>query len=268
MMNPYQWIDTHCHLVKEGKNSDPLEFEEEHILDIEKNLTCALTIGTNERDNKGVFHLAEKHSFLYGAVGHHPYHIQEYNSDLAKHYKQKILDSKGKIVAIGEIGLDYYKCDVPESVQQKGFEQQLQLAYDLESFPVIVHSREAVVDTLAILKNFPFLNNVVFHCFTGTKEEAKNILNQGYFLSFTGAITFPNNSFLRDIVELTPLEKMMIETDSPYLAPQPHRGQKNSPAFVKYVGETVASIKKLSIEDVQAEMHSNTDQFFNLQLPS
>jgi TatD DNase family protein len=165
------------------------------------------------------------------------------------------------VLAVGEIGLDYFHKFVPVPLQRELFEAQLQLALEL-SRPVVIHSREAVTDTLAILSNFPTIP-AVFHCFTGTRDEAVSILNAGHHIGFTGPITYKKNDALREVVKLVPIDRLLVETDGPYLSPEPVRNQKtNEPAFTMHTASVVGQIKNLILPEVDRITTENTLRFY------
>ena len=168
-----------------------------------------------------------------------------------------------KIRAIGEIGLDYYYDHSPRDIQKARFTDQLNLAREL-NFPVIIHDRDAHEDCLNILRNFTDLK-VVYHCYSGSLEYAKILISLGFHLSFTGAATFKNAKAAPAVIEWMPLDKIMIETDSPYLAPVPHRGKRNFPGFVPLVAEKIAEIRGISVDEVADITFKNGNEFFNIK---
>jgi TatD DNase family protein len=173
----------------------------------------------------------------------------------------KSLQSDPRVVAIGEMGLDYHYDTVPVERQRKFFEAQLQLAVDHKR-SVVIHSRKAIDDCVAILKNFP-VRAAVFHCFTGTTQEAMNILNAGYLIGFTGVVTFKKTEELRQIAKFIPPDRMLIETDAPYLSPEPMRGQKiNEPALVAHVCRAIAVARGASVEEIDRLTTLNAEHFY------
>jgi TatD DNase family protein len=219
-----------------------------------------ITISTTVDDAARCIAVADAHDHLACSVGVHPNYAHE--EDLSRIPELITLaKSSDSVVALGEMGLDYHYGLAHKAVQRDAFERQLQIATQLD-VPVVIHCREAVNDTLAILKTFPTAK-CVFHCFTGAPDEAKRILDAGHLLGFTGAITFKKADELRDVVRLTPTDRMLVETDAPYLTPEPMRKQKvNEPAMVIHVAATVATVKGVSIDEVDAFTTQNAQRFF------
>jgi TatD DNase family protein len=250
-------IDSHCHLT------DPRLYSQ--LDDVLKRAAAAgvtrmITIGTNLADDEAAIALCRKLPNVRCAIGVHPNYTHE--ADLSDLPRLRVLQADPTVVALGEMGLDYFHKYASRERQLQFFEPQLQLAQEL-SRPVVIHSRESTDDTLAVMKNFPGVR-AVFHCFTGTPDEARRILDAGYLLGFTGAITFKKNDLLREAVSLTPLDRMLMETDAPYLTPEPKRSQKtNEPALVVHVADTVARVHHMSVADVDATTTRNVVSFFS-----
>lgn len=212
--------------------------------------------------SKASVKLAENYDFIYAAVGIHPNDAQLVNSESLKAIKQ--LARSKKVVAIGETGLDYYHTYVAKEIQQEAFRKFLQLAQDLK-LPAIVHAREAQDDIIRIMReeNRGDLR-AVFHCFAGDEKLVQYAQENKFLISFTGNITFKKAQVLRDIIAKTPLEMIMIETDCPYLSPEPFRGKKNEPANVVYVAKEVAKIKNIPLEETAMVTTKNARSFFKL----
>jgi TatD DNase family protein len=249
-------IDSHCHLT------DPrLESQLAGVMSRApaNGVTRMITIGTDFADARRAIALCHKLPNVRCAVGVHPNHSQEVAlSDLPQLHE---IQADAAVLALGEMGLDYFHQFAPRDHQRQCFEFQLQLARELGR-PVVIHSREAIADTLAILRNFVGVS-AVFHCFTGTLAEAKSILDAGYLLGFTGPVTYKKNDELREVVRLVPQDRLLVETDSPYLTPEPMRKQKtNEPAMVRYVAETVGRVKGWTLEQTDAITTSNVERFF------
>ncbi len=251
------FFDTHAHL------DDP-RFDEDRESLIqsfkENNIDLVLNIGsTLENSFKGV-ELSKKYDNIYCAVGVHPEGIL----DLPENYLEtleKLFDNK-KTLALGEIGLDYHY-DTPKDIQKKYFIEQLQLANNLKK-PVIIHDRDAHADCLEIIKaNLP--EKFVFHCYSGSPETAREILNLGGYISFTGVITFKNANKLPEVAKYVPLDRMFIETDCPYLSPEPYRGKRNSPLNVPLVAQKIAELRKESIETIAKATKENAIKFFCIE---
>jgi TatD DNase family protein len=218
-----------------------------------------ITIGTSLADDEAAIRLCRGRADVRCAIGVHPNYSHEGEvSDLPR---LRELQADPSVVALGEMGLDYFHHYAPRPKQFAIFEPQLQLAAELNR-PVVIHCREATDDCLAVMRGFASVR-AVFHCFTGSPDEARKILDAGYLLGFTGAITFKKNDALRQAVALTPVNRMLVETDAPYLTPEPKRSQKtNEPALVVHVAETVARVKSVSVADVDRETTQNVERFF------
>ena len=248
-------IDTHCHLT------DPrLETQLAGVLTrAAANVTRMITIGTDLDDARAAIELCRRLPAVRCAVGVHPNYSQ--NVELSDLPKLREIQADPVVLALGEMGLDYFHEHASREKQHKVFEFQLALATELGR-PVVIHSREAIDDTLAHLRNFPQVR-AVFHCFTGTKEEAGKILAAGYLLGFTGPITYKKSDELREVVRMMPEDRMLVETDSPYLTPEPMRKQKtNEPGFVRHVAEAVGQIRGWTLEQTDAITTANAERFF------
>ena len=249
-------IDSHCHLDYEPliNNIDQV------LLNAKKeNITNLLTIGTSLESSKKVLEIVSKYPNVYGAIGIHP---NSTTGNLDKLDEILMLKKKNKkIIAFGETGLDYFYKRSEKKDQIIAFEKHVEFSIS-EKIPVIIHTRDADDDTISIIKKYYKKTNFLIHCFTGNLEFAKNLLNLNCLISFSGIITFKKSNDLRDVVKYVPLEKMLIETDSPYLSPDPFRGKSNEPANVKIVAETVASIKQISFEQVATSTTANFNNFF------
>ncbi len=249
-------IDSHCHLDYEPLISDINKI----ILNAKKNnVTNLLTIGTSLESSKRVLEIVEKYENVYGAIGIHPNSTTNNLSDL-----NELVDIKKKskkIIAFGETGLDYFYKRSEKNDQIQSFEKHIEFAIS-EKVPVIIHTRDADEDTISIIKKYYTKTKFLIHCFTGSLDFAKNLLDLECLISFSGIITFKKSTDLRNVVKYVPMEKMLIETDSPYLSPDPFRGKSNEPANVKIVAENVALIKKISFEEVANLTTSNFNKFF------
>src|SRR3954463_7990711 len=254
-------IDTHCHLT------DPRLGDQ--LADVLARAAAAgvsrmITIGTGLADDEAAVAVCRGRANLRCAVGVHPNYSHE--ADLDDLPRLRDIQGDPAVVALGEMGLDYHHHFAPKSRQFTVFEFQLTLARELGR-PVVIHCREATDDCLSLMRDFPSVR-AVFHCFTGTPDEARKILDQGYLLGFTGAVTFKKGDVLREAVRLTPLDRMVVETDAPYLTPEPMRKQKvNEPALVVHVAETVARVKNLTVEEIDRATTANADRFFGWATP-
>jgi TatD DNase family protein len=255
-------IDTHCHLTFEQLAGD---IDAVLQRSIQAGVTTWLSVGTDPNENKKVLTLAEKYKNLYAALGIHPHYAAKIaGSDIAE---LKLSAKHHKVVAIGETGLDYHYNFSPHADQTRLFNEHLQIAADL-NLPVIIHSREAFDDTFAILKQHAAkLNRIVFHCFSYSPEQAKILLDSGCFLSFTGAVTFKNAALTREAAKIVPLDRLMLETDCPYMTPEPKRKQKiNEPALLIHTAGFLAGLKQMPLEDFANIIASTSRSFFGLPM--
>lgn len=206
--------------------------------------------------------LAEQHDFIYAAVGLHPHEASLYDDALAQ--KLLRLAEHEKVIGWGEIGLDYYYDHSPREVQQTVFRRQLELALQVQ-LPVIIHTRDAEDDTIEILRESYFAKGGergIIHCFTGTQKLADAVLAMGFTISFSGVITFKNAAELRAVAQSVPLDKILVETDCPYLAPVPYRGKRNEPAFVTETAKQLAALHNLSFEEIAQTTTNNFKRLF------
>jgi TatD DNase family protein len=249
-------IDSHCHLT------DPRLFSQ--LNDVLTRAQSAgvnriVTIGTSIADAEAAIALCRGRDNIRCAIGIHPNHSHEANLDDVNRLRD--LQADPSVVALGEMGLDYFHKFADRTLQKTFFEAQLQLAAEL-SRPIVIHSREAIADTLAILKNFPTVP-AVFHSFTGTLEESQQIFAAGYSMGFTGPITFKKNDALREVVKRAPRDRVFVETDAPWLSPEPMRQQKtNEPAFVIHTATIVAQQWGIGLDEVDRITTRNVETFF------
>ncbi|MDB4978412.1 MAG: TatD DNase family protein [Candidatus Peribacteria bacterium] len=251
-------IDTHCHLADSQFDADlPAVLARAK----EKGIDTMIIIADSVAESERCVALAAGHSELFCTIGVHPHNAKEWTGDTERRLLALSTYSK-KVKAIGEIGLDYHYDFSPRDIQRQVFMHQLRFA-GCEGLPVVVHCREAIQDirdSIADIKP----KKLVLHCCTERFEDVKPLLDAGYFLSFTGIATFPKAADIRETIRQCPLEQLMIETDSPYLAPVPYRGKRNEPAYVVEVAECIAQIKGLSLEEVAATTTQNAVEFFGL----
>ncbi|MBU0580613.1 MAG: TatD family hydrolase [Candidatus Margulisbacteria bacterium] len=252
-------IDTHAHLnFSQFADTTPLE-----IINRAKatGVNKIINIGSDLKASEESVALAQQFPEIYATVGLHPHDASSF-TDITLAKLAKLAKPENKVIAIGEIGLDYFKYDGNRNVQKNTFRKLLGLAKEL-NLPVVIHDRDAHEDILGILKEIRPTKGVV-HCFSGDLEFANKIFDLGFLISFTGNITFPKAQNLRDVINTVPLEKIMLETDCPFLAPVPHRGKRNEPAYVLDIAKKIAEIKNVYLEEV-AKVTTNTAQdFFNL----
>ena len=250
-------VDSHAHL-------DGRQFENDIEETIERatanGISHILTIGCDLESSENSIAVAEKYENIFAAVGVHPHDATEINN--AALAKLRTMLSHPKVVALGEIGLDYYRDRSPREIQRDAFRQQIRLARAVGK-PIIVHDRDAHDEVIQILKeeNAAEVGGVL-HCFSGDLKMAKQCLELGFYLSFTGTITYPKNEAIREIIKEIPIDRMLIETDCPYLSPQKFRGKRNEPAYVRYTAEKLAEIKGLTIEDVARVTSRNCHDLF------
>jgi TatD DNase family protein len=249
-------IDSHCHLDYEPliNNIDQI------LLNAKKNnISKLLTIGTGLESSKKVLEIVEKYENIYGAIGIHPNSTTNNLNDLNDLINIK--KKSKKIIAFGETGLDYFYKRSEKKDQLYSFEKHIDFAIT-EVVPVIVHTRDADEDTISIIKKYYKKTKFLIHCFTGSLDFAKNLLDLECLISFSGIITFKKSTDLRNVVKYVPIDKMLIETDSPYLSPDPFRGKSNEPANVKIVAENIALIKEIALEEVANTTTNNFKNFF------
>ncbi len=237
-------FDTHAHMDDRAFDAD----REEVLLSL-KNAGVGLVMnpGCSLESSKNVDRLTRKYDFLYGAVGSHPDAADEVNDAVLDEYR-KLCKLNPKIKAIGEIGLDYHYEDIPRDLQQRAFRLQMGLAREL-NLPVIVHDRDAHGDCLAILEEFPEVTGV-FHCYSGSAEMAEILVKKGWYIGFTGVLTFKNARKAVEIAQSIPLDRLVLETDCPYMAPEPFRGKRNHPGYLYRMAERLAEIRSLSVEEI------------------
>lgn len=249
-------FDTHAHYDDTAFDAD----RDELLSALPQNgVNYVINQGTDVATSRFSVSLAKKYSYIYAAVGIHPQEIykEECVSDIKK------LTENSKVVAIGEIGLDYYYDSSNKELQLKYFKEQLELANSCD-LPVVIHDREAHKDTLDTLKSINVENHGVIHCFSGSLEMAKELLKLGYYLGFDGPITFKNAKNSIEILEYVPLDRILIETDSPYLTPVPFRGSRNNSMYLTYVIKKIAEIKKISAEEIANITTNNAKTLFKI----
>jgi TatD DNase family protein len=251
-------FDSHAHYDDESFNED----REQVIKELkETGIVGVLNCGASMDGTRFSVILADTYDLFYAAVGIHPENANEFNEDILKEIKT--LAENKKVVAIGEIGLDYYWEENPtKEVQKAVFRQQMNLAREL-NLPVIIHDREAHEDTLNILKEFPEVKGVL-HCFSGSVEFARECLKLGYYLGFTGVVTFKNAKKILEVAKEVPLDRILVETDAPYMAPVPFRGKRNRSDYIKYIIEKLAEIKQVSEEEISDITISNVKRMLKI----
>jgi TatD DNase family protein len=257
-------IDSHCHLDSPQFDTDRAAVIARAV---ESSVTGMIDPGVDVPSSRAAVELAQQYESVYAAVGVHPHDAK--TLDASGFEDLKSLAHSLKVVGIGEIGLDYYRDLSPRDVQRQAFQVQLELAAEL-GLPVIIHDRDAHEDVLAILRDWHSMSTPrrstlgVLHSFSGDATLAESALVLGFSIGIAGPVTYKNSNRLREVVRAVPLERLLVETDAPYLAPHPHRGQRNEPAHVRRVAQAIADIKDLTLEEVVAQTHTNTGVLFGL----
>lgn len=253
------FIDTHVHL-----NADQYEEDLQEVIDraLEAKVERMVVIGFDRKTIERTMQLIEQYDFVYGVIGWHPVDAIDCTQQDLEWIEQ--LASHPKIVGIGETGLDYYWDKSPKDVQQELFRKQIQLAQKI-NLPIIIHNRDATGDVVQILReeNAASVGGVM-HCFSGSVETARECIAMNFMISLGGPVTFKNARLPKEVATEIALEHLMIETDAPYLAPHPHRGKRNEPAFVPLVAEEIARLKGLTIEEIAQATTANAKKFFGI----
>lgn len=261
-------FDTHAHYDDEAFDEDRKEL----LLCMRENgIGTIVNVGASLESSQKTLALSEEYPFIYAALGVHPSETEELNDDLMEELKQTILRhcvrNGGKVVAVGEIGLDYYWNDEDEpdrEIQKKWFERQIALAREVR-LPVIIHSREAAKDTFEIMKEQKAgENGGIVHCYSYSRELARDFLNMGFSFGIGGVLTFKNSKKLKEVVEYLPMDRILLETDCPYLSPVPNRGKRNSSLNLPYVVQAVSEIKGIAKEQVIEITEKNARKLFGL----
>ena len=252
------YFDSHAHL-----NDRRFDGDREAVLQkmAENKVAGMMNVGCSLRSSRDCIALAEQYPGIRASVGSHPDHADEVCDEILDAYRE--LSRHPKVKAIGEIGLDYHYEDIPRDIQKHAFRRQLELARELD-LPVIVHEREAHGDALDILADFPEVTGV-FHCYSGSWEMAQILLKKGWYLGFTGVITFKNARKAVEVVENAPLHRLLIETDCPYMAPEPFRGRRCDPSLVPLMAKRMAEIKGKDPEEVAAVTTENAMRLFRIE---
>ena len=258
-----KFFDSHAHLDDEKFNDDREEIIEKiHKSEIEK----FVSVGYNIESSKKAIELSKKYQFIYSTCGISPNDIPQTEEELWKKLEKitSLVKKSNKVVAIGEIGLDYYWNKENKDLQKKAFIEQIKIA-NRENLPIVIHTREAVMDTLDILKQNPVHKNGIFHCCPLNRELVKEGLKLGFYISFAGPITFKNSKNASEIIKMVPNNRILIETDSPYLSPEPLRGKRNDPRNVKYMAKKIAEVKEIPLEEIAKITYQNAEDIFEIK---
>ena len=252
-------IETHCHLdyLKENDLQEILDASFKH--GVEK----IVTISVSPENLDTVLEIASNNKSIYCTQGIHPHEASKWNEEVSHKILKNL--SHEKVVAVGEIGLDYHYNKSPKDIQIQAFKEQLQIAID-HDLPVVIHSRDADQDTIDILKELgPKLKKKgVIHSFTSGEELAKVALSLGFYLGFNGIITFKTAQNVRDILEICPIDRLLLETDAPFLTPVPYRGKENAPYYLPFIAEHIANLKNIDLDDLLKSCYKNSISFFSL----
>lgn len=255
-------FDTHAHY-------DDVAFDEDRNILLASMLEgntieAIVNVGASMKSSKTTIALTEQYPFLYGAIGVHPEEVANLTDQDMEWLKEQ--SKLKKIVAIGEIGLDYYWDEVPKKIQQIWFDRQLELAKEVK-LPVIIHSREAAKDTLAMLSAADAKNKLsgIIHCYSYSKESAREYLELGFYFGIGGVVTFKNAKKIKEAVAYIPLDHIVLETDCPYLAPMPHRGGRNSSLNLPFVAQEIANVKGITYEEVVEQTTKNAREVYRIE---
>ena len=251
-------FDTHVHL-----NDPCFDADRKELMDSlpEKGISLAMNAGCSLESSREGLTMAARYPYLYCSVGSHPDAADEVCDRVLEEYR-KMCRENPKVKAIGEIGLDYHYEDIPRDIQKKAFIAQMELAREMD-LPVIVHERDAHEDGMAIVEQFPTVKGV-FHCYSGSAEMAKQLTKLGWYIGFTGVLTFKNARKAVETAQSIPLEQIVIETDCPYMAPEPFRGKRNDPSMVYRMAEQLAQIRGISVEDAQRITYENGKRLYRI----
>ena len=251
-------FDTHAHLDDRAFDADRAEL----LASLpEQNLALVMNPGCSLASSRNAAALAAQYSYLYAAVGSHPDAADEVTDAVLDEYR-KLCKRNLKIKAIGEIGLDYHYEDIPRDIQQRAFRARVALA-QASKLPVVVHARAAHADGMAVIRDFPEVTGV-FHCYSGSAEMARQLVDRGWYIGFTGVLTFKNARKAVEVAATLPLERIVLETDCPYMAPEPFRGKRNDPGKLIRMAEKLAEIRGLPVEEIQLITLENGKRLYRI----
>ena len=253
-------IDSHAHLDDERFEEDRDDLIKSFK---ENNIDYVVNVAADYKSSIESINLSKEYENIYATVGVHPHDVKDLSEEMLLEIEQMAVNND-KVVAIGEIGLDFHYDNSPRDVQRKWFKKQLQLAKEV-NLPVIIHSRDAAGDTFDILKDAQDGSlEGVLHCYSGSVEMAREYIKLGFYISLAGPVTFKNSRVLKEVAKDVPLDKLLIETDSPYLTPEPYRGKRNEPIYVRYVAGTIAEVRGLAFEEVAKATSENAKRLFRI----
>lgn len=250
--------DTHAHL-------DDLSYKEDFLEVADRMKSAGISrvtnVGYDLLSSERSVNLAQDYDFMYAVIGVHPHNAEEANDETWK--KLLKLVKQPKVLAWGEIGLDYYRDLSPRPIQKEVFIHQIKLANKV-GLPIVIHNRDAHQDVMEIIKTYPPQYGGIFHCYSGSWEMAKVLLNKGFYLSFAGPVTYKNSRHTVEVAKHAPLDRILVETDSPYLAPEPRRGKRNEPTYVVEIVKKLAEIRNMSFEELAMQTMRNAETIFRV----
>ena len=250
-------FDTHAHMNDPAFDED----REQVLLSLkDKGVEFMMNVGCCRKSSADCIAMAETYPFVYASVGSHPDSADEVNAEVIEQYRK--MAAHPKVRAIGEIGLDYYYETIPRDTQIKAFRMQMELAREL-NMPVIVHERNAHDDGMRVVKDFKGVTGV-FHCYSGSAEMARQLVNMGWYIGFTGVLTFKNARKAVETAESIPLDRIVLETDCPFMAPEPFRGKRNDPGYLYRMAERLAEIRGMGVEEIHAITMENAKRLYRL----
>ena len=251
-------FDTHAHLDDRAFDEDRTEL----LANLPgQGLALVMNPGCSLESSRNVVKIAAEHDYIYAAVGSHPDAADEVNEAVIAEYRE-LCKLNPKVKAIGEIGLDYHYEDIPREIQMRAFRMQMELAREL-GLPVIVHERDAHEDGMAVVRDYPDVTGV-FHCYSGSAEMARQLVDKGWYIGFTGVLTFKNARKAVEVAASIPLERIVLETDCPYMAPEPFRGKRNDPGKLYRMAEKLAQIRGLTVEEIHAITTENGKRLYRI----
>jgi TatD DNase family protein len=252
-------FDTHAHL-----NADQFEEDREEVIQraLDEGVSHIVVVGFDRKTINGALELAERYDFIYAAVGWHPVDAIDMTEEDLKWIEE--LASHPKVVALGEMGLDYHWDKSPKEVQQEVFRKQIRLAKKV-NLPIVIHNREATEDVVSILEEEDAGEvGGIMHCYSGSLEIAKRCMDMNFYISFGGPVTFKNAKRPKEVAAEIPMDRLLIETDCPFLSPHPLRGKRNESSYVKYIAEQIADLKGISIEEIAQKTSDNAFRLFGI----